>query len=387
MTESVVVLGSGYAGAGAIQRLESELGDRADLTWVSDQPYHLVLHEVHRCIRDPSVKEHVTIPIDEIKSPSTTFVEGRVETIDVEHRTVGFADGESIAYDHLLVAIGSQTAFFRIDGLEENAFTLKSLDDALAIHDAVESEAADATMADPARVVVGGAGQTGVQVAGEVAAYRAELSAPIDIVLVEGLESVLPGANSAFQSAIRDRLDRRSVDVRTGNFVSKVDEDVVYFDDGRDLAYDVLVWTGGITGQRAMEDVRVTKDHKSNRLKTTTTFQTDDERVFALGDAALVDQPGEDPAPPNAQAAWQAADVAAENIARSIRGQPLTEWRYENKGTVVSVGDEAVATDVLYSPIETFNGLGAELLKKVIAARWIADVSSFSRAFSAWPNM
>lgn len=387
MTESVVVLGSGYAGAGAIQRLESALGDRADLTWVSDRPYHLVLHEVHRCIREPAVEEHVTIPIEELKSSSTRFLEGRVETVDVDGRTVELADGDSIEYDYLLVAIGSRTAFFRIDGLEEHALTLKGLDDALAIHDAVETAAGAASTADPARVVVGGAGQTGVQVAGEVAAYREETSSPIEVVLVEGLESVLPGENRSFQSAIRERLEERSIDLRTGNFVSKVDDERVYFDDGDDLAYDVLVWTGGITGQSAMREVRVEKDHKSNRLKTATTFQTDDERVFALGDAALIDQPGEDPTPPNAQAAWQAADVAAENIARSIRGQPLSEWRYENKGTVVSVGDEAVATDVMYSPVETFNGMAAEFLKKVIATRWIADVSSVSRAVSAWPDM
>lgn len=387
MTESVVVLGSGYAGVGAIQRLESALGDRADLTWVSERPYHLVLHEVHRCIREPAVEEHVTIPIEELKSSSTTFVEGHVETVDVDDQTVELVDGDPIEYDYLLVAIGSQTAFFRIDGLETHALTLKGLDDALAIHDAVESVAETTSAADPARVVVGGAGQTGVQVAGEVAAYREETSSPIEVVLVEGLESVLPGENRSFQSAIRERLDACSIDLRTGNFVSEVDDERVYFDDGGDLAYDVLVWTGGITGQSAMRDVRVGKDHKSNRLKTATTFQTDDERVFALGDAALIDQPGDDPVPPNAQAAWQAADVAAENIARSIRGQPLSEWRYENKGTVVSVGDEAVATDVLYSPVETFNGMAAELLKKVIATRWIADVSSVSRAVSAWSDM
>ncbi|MFB6202294.1 MAG: NAD(P)/FAD-dependent oxidoreductase, partial [Halorhabdus sp.] len=76
-----------------------------------------------------------------------------------------------------------------------------------------------------------------------------------------------------------------------------------------------------------------------------------------------------------------------ENIARAIRGQPLTEWRFEDKGTVVSVGDEAVATNVQYSPVETFNGIAAELLKKVIATRWIADVASFSRAISAWDRM
>ncbi|MWG36703.1 NAD(P)/FAD-dependent oxidoreductase, partial [Halomarina oriensis] len=69
MTENVVVLGSGYAGAGAVKSIEKQLGDRVDLTWVSDVDHHLVLHEAHRCIRNPRVKEKVAIPVDDIKSP------------------------------------------------------------------------------------------------------------------------------------------------------------------------------------------------------------------------------------------------------------------------------------------------------------------------------
>ncbi|WP_135662659.1 NAD(P)/FAD-dependent oxidoreductase [Halorhabdus rudnickae] len=387
MTETVVVLGSGYAGAGAIKRLESELGADVDLTWISEQPYHLVLHEVHRCIRDPSVRDDITIPIEEIKSPTTTFREGLVETVDTDARTVHLADGESIDYDYLLVAVGSQTAFFGIDGLEEHALTLKCLDDALAIHDEIGTAARDASDDEPARVLVGGAGQTGVQVAGEIAAYRDEHDAPIEILLVEGMDAVVPGNERPFQKAIRERLDERGVIVRTGQFIDDVDAETIYLEDGEEIPYDVLIWTGGITGQQEMNDVSISKDRESNRLKATTTFQTDGERVFAIGDAALVEQPGDEPAPPTAQAAWQAADVAAENIARAIRGQPLKEWRFEDKGTVVSVGDDAVATDVLYSPIKTFNGMPAELLKKVIATRWIADVSSLSRAISAWGRM
>ena len=387
MTKTVVVLGSGYAGAGAIKRLESELGADVDLIWVSERPYHLVLHEVHRCIRDPGVQDDITIPIEEIKSPTTTFREGLVETVDTDGRTVHLADGASIDYDYLLVAVGSQTAFFGIDGLKEHALTLKSLDDALAIHDAIVTAAGEASDDEPAQILVGGAGQTGVQVAGEIAAYRDEHDAPIEIRLVEGMDSVVPGNDRAFQKAIRERLDERGVIVRTGQFIEGVDAETIHLEDGEEVSYDVLIWTGGITGQQEMDDVSISKDRESNRLKATTTFQTDGERVFAIGDAALVEQPGDEPAPATAQAAWQAADIAAENIARAIRGQPLKEWRFEDKGTVVSVGDDAVATDVLYSPVKTFDGMAAELLKKVIATRWIADVSSLSRAISAWGRM
>ena len=174
----------------------------------------------------------------------------------------------------------------------------------------------------------------------------------------------------------------------TGEFIGEVDEDTVYVGEETELPYDVLVWTGGITGREAAENCEVDQDERSHRLHAQQDFQTDDERVFALGDAALVDQPGDEEAPPTAQAAWQAAEVAGKNIARAIRGQPLAKWTHKDKGTVISVGESAVAHDVFVVPfVDTFGGFPAKFLKKAIAARWIRDVSSTGRALSAWSDM
>jgi NADH dehydrogenase len=387
MTEKVVVLGSGYAGAGAVQSLEASLGPEADLTWVSDVDYHLVLHESHRCIRDPTVREKITIPVTEIRSDSTTFRQGEVVGIDTDDREVELAGGGTVPYDYLLVALGSRTAFFGIEGLEEHAHTLKSLDDALAIHDAVSEAAAAASHGDPAQVVIGGAGLSGIQTAGEVAEFRDDHNADIDIHLVEGLERILPGSDPQLQGALRKRLEAADVDIRTGEFIGKVDEDRVYVGDDDELAYDVLVWAGGITGREAVRDANVDKDDRSHRIYAERTFETTDERVFAMGDSALIDQPGEEPAPPTAQAAWQAAEVAGTNLARRVNGQPLTEWTHKDKGTVVSIGEKAVAHDVLYVPLSTFGGTPAEILKKGIAARWIADIAGVRRAIDAWSDM
>jgi len=386
MSESVVVLGSGYAGAGAVQSLESRLNGEADITWVSDVDYHLVLHESHRCIRNPSVREKITIPVEDIKSSSTTFRQGTVTGIDTDDRTVELADGE-VDYDYLLVAIGSSTAFFGIQGLEEYAHTLKSLDDALGIHEAVAEAAQDATRDDPAQVIVGGAGLSGIQTAGEIAEYRDDNNAPIDIHLVEGLDRVFPNNDPQLQGALRKRLEEADIEIHTGEFIGEVDEERVYVGDDTEMAYDVLVWTGGITGRDCVADADIDKDERSHRLFAGRTFETDDERVLAIGDCALVDQPDDNPAPPTAQAAWQAAEVAGENLARRVRGQPLTEWTHKDKGTVVSVGEEAVAHDVVYFPLTTFGGTPAKLLKKGIAARWIADIDGVGRAIDAWSDM
>jgi NADH dehydrogenase len=388
MTEDVVVLGSGYAGTGAIKRLESELDGEADLTWISDIDHHLVLHESHRCIRNPDLKEKITFDISEIKSPATRFVHGRVDAIDTDERLLTLADDSTVEYDYLLLGIGSKTAFFGIEGLEEHSLTLKSLEDALEIHDAVTEAAREAARNDPAQVVVGGAGLSGIQSAGEIAEFRDKHRAPLEIHLVEGLDNVFPNNDPVVQAKLRKLLEDKNVEIHTGEFIGKVDDETVYIGDEKELDYDVLLWAGGITGQDAAETAAVDKDERSNRIEAASDFRTSAERVFALGDAALIDQADQDnPAPPTAQAAWQAAEVAGENIARAIRGEPLVEWTHDDKGTLISVGSKAVAHKVKGLPVDTFGGPAAKALKKTVAARWITTVTGFGDAAKAFPDM
>jgi NADH dehydrogenase len=388
MVDDVVVLGSGYAGTGVVKRVEDELDGEADVTWVSDVDHHLVLHESHRIIRDPAVKEKITFDVTAIKAPSTRFLQGRVTDIDADARTVSLADGPTVSYDYLLVGFGSRTAFFGIEGLAEHALTLKARAGALALHEAVTAAAREASREAPARVVVGGAGLSGIQSAGEIAAFRDEHRAPIDVHLVEGLDTVFPNNDPVVQAKLRTLLEAEDVEIHTGEFVGAVDEDTIYVGEDTELGYDVLVWTGGITGREAAERADVATDERSHRLEAAADFRTSDDRIFAIGDAALVEQADTgQPAPPTAQAAWQAAEVAGDNIARSIRDQPLSEWCYEDKGTLISVGDKAVAHDVKGLPVDTFGGYAAKALKKTVAARWIRTVNGFADAAKAFPDL
>ncbi|MFC7175614.1 NAD(P)/FAD-dependent oxidoreductase [Halosegnis marinus] len=390
MTDDIVVLGSGYAGTGAVKRLERELDGEADITWISDVDHHLVLHESHRVIRNPDVRDNITFDCEELKAPSTRFVNARVESLDTDERVIELGDGSTVDYDYVLVAFGSRTAFFGIDGLEEHSLTLKSLQDALDVHEAVKDAAAEATKEDPAQVVVGGAGLSGIQSAGEIAEFRDRHRAPIDIHLVEGLDSVFPNNDPVVQAKLRKLLEAADIEIMTGEFIGEVDEETVYIGEETELDYDVLLWTGGITGQEAAATAEVEQDERSHRINAEHDFTTSDDRVFAIGDAALIDQPGEEmPAPPTAQAAWQAADVAGVNLARAVRGQPLETWTHEDKGTLISVGDDAVAHDVIFvgDVVETFGGPAAELLKKAVAARWINDVAGLGAAAKAFPDM
>ncbi|WP_247728558.1 NAD(P)/FAD-dependent oxidoreductase [Halovivax limisalsi] len=386
MSTDVVVLGSGYAGAGAIKSLQSSLGRDASLTWISDIDYHLVLHEVHRVIRDPAVQTDITIPIGSIADETTNFVNDRVVGLDTDERVVELETEADVSYDYVLVALGSRTAFYGIPGLEAESYTLKSLDDALEIHEAVKAAGEAATRGDPAQIVIGGAGLSGIQSAGEVAEFRDEHRAPIDVHIVEAMEEIFPGNDPSIQGALRERLEDANVRIHTDDPITEATADAIHFDEGDPLEYDVLLWTGGITGQDALDGAEL--DNQHNRVEATSTFQTSDERVFAIGDSAIVEQ-NDAPAPPTAQAAWQAAEVVGTNIARAIEGRKLQSWRYEDKGTVVSVGERAVAHDVkpafgISVPVRTFGGFPARNLKKMIAARWIADLTGWNDARKRW---
>ncbi|WP_435115356.1 NAD(P)/FAD-dependent oxidoreductase [Halolamina sp. C58] len=397
MTDRIVVVGAGYAGAGTVDSLKEELPaagleDDVELVWINEHDYHLVLHEAHRVIRNPDVASKITIPCESILPDWGEFVQDRVVDLDTDDRTLELEDGDPVDYDYLLLGVGSATAFFGIDGLREHALTLKSLADAREIHEDVKAAAADASVADPAQVIVGGAGLSGIQAAGEIAAYRDEHDAPIDVHLVEGLEEVFPGNPDDVQQAIRSRLEAADVNIECGEFISSVDDDTVYVGGGEDeepeeMPYDVLVWTGGITGREELENTDLDKDERSRRVFADRDFQTSDDRVFAIGDTALIDQGEDDVAPPTAVAAWTAAEVAGENLVNAVQGRPLSQWTYEDKGTLISVGDEAVAHDIDALPFDTFGGVGAKFLKKAAAVRWIASVSSVGRGVSAWGDM
>ena len=324
MTVEIVVLGAGYGGAAAIDSLEGELGDNEDvsLTWISKEDYHFLLHESHRLIREASVREEITVPIEEIITEETNFVQGEVTDIDVDDRTIGLAADSSVEYDLLVVCLGSKTAFFGIDGLEEHALTLKSLEDAMAINERIRAAADDATEGEPAQVLVGGAGLTGIQTAGEIAAYRSEADAPIDVYLIERSETIFPGHDHEFQGAIRNKLEDHDVDIRTNTVISAVDDSTVELESGDEMDYDVLIWAGGITGQDALGLADLPKDH--NRVYTGATLETDDDRVFALGDTALMDQ-DEQESPLSEEAIWEA--IVDPDVGNQAPPPPRPRWK------------------------------------------------------------
>ena len=418
----IVILGAGYAGVTLARRLESMLPPDVDLVVVDESETHLVKHEVHRVIRRPSVADAIQVPLSELFERARVRTD-RVTGLDREARTVHLADGDDLDYDYAAVCLGSVTANYGIPGVAEHGLPLLSVEDAIEIRtaflsaagidadadsndeaqivvedadgdrpsgrdhsdtqdivapDAVDAESSETPQADVrgahVDAVVGGAGLSGVQTAGELAALAREEGVAADVTLIEQMDDVAPNFPANFRQAVRSELESRDVTVSTDTTVERATPGAVETDQGTFDA-DVFVWTGGITGTGAMGGERpmVRDDLRLN------------ERTFVVGDAArAVDADGE-PVPASASAAIREAGTVATNLVRLVEhGRSndggftprLDPYRFEVPGWIVTVGDGTVAQ---LGP-EVVTGSPARAMKAAVGAGHLSSVGAIRNA-------
>lgn len=361
----VAVLGAGYAGLTLARKLEQTLPDSVSLVVVDEQTEHLVQHELHRVVRRPSLAEEITVDLNDVLD--CEIRQATVTDVDPDAGVATLDGSETLSYDVGAVCLGAQTAFYDLSGVREHATPLKRLDDAREIRERFHE------LSDGDRAVVGGAGLSGVQVAGELAEMRED--SDIEVLLLEQEDAVAPSFPASFQSAVQDALVDAGVTVSTGTGVAEADADAITLEDGSDLEMDQFVWTGGIEGSPALDAERpvVRADLRLG------------ESTFAVGDAArVVDSDGE-AVPASAAAAIREARVAADNIGTLVERsqgshggfQPrLTQYQFNVPGWLVSVGDDAVAK---VGP-SVLTGKAALALKTTVGAGYLGTVGAVQNA-------
>ncbi|WP_290814135.1 NAD(P)/FAD-dependent oxidoreductase [Halovivax sp.] len=367
----VAVLGAGYAGVTLTRLLERRLPADVEITLVDESPDHLVQHELHRVVRRPALANEITVSLTDVVDRATVEV-ATVEGIDRETRTVDLSSG-TLSYDVAVVCLGAETAFHGLADVRERATPLKRLAHARQIR----REFFDAIETDEPRIVVGGAGLSGVQVAGELAELAREegVADRTTVTILERLDAVAPGFSPRFQRAVRRSLERLGVEIRTGTTVTGADEGAIRVEGGGSIPFDQLVWTGGIRGSDALAGDRPTVN-ADLRL---------DERTFVCGDAArVIDDDGET-VPASAQSAVREARTVAKNVATVLeRGRPgseeieahLEHFRFRSPGWLVSVGDDAVAK---VGPM-ILTGRAAKAMKATVGAGYLSSIGGYREA-------
>lgn len=356
----VVVLGAGYAGLALVQRLETTLPDDVDITIVDERETHLVQHLIHRALRKPDLADQLEIPIETL-CKRATYRQARVAGVDADDHRVHLEDG-TLDFDVCAIGLGAQTAYADLPGVAEHATPFKRLHHVATVRERFQAVPADG------QVVVGGAGLSGIQVAGELAELRDDRAADPSIVLLEREETVAPAFEPAFQDAVGGALLERGIDVRTGVAVERADGTAVRTSQGV-IPYDQFVWTGGIRGPDALD---------GDRPAVRATLRLS-ERTFGLGDAVRVVDADGAPVQATAAAAIDQAETAATNIERLVAYRRdggdgfeprLQRYRQSRQIRVVTVGDATVAT----VGSRVLQGTPAKALKTAVGARHLGTV-------------
>ena len=277
----VVVLGGGFAGVGAALGLKHT---QVDVTLIDRNDYHTfqpLLYQVATDLMETSAVGH---PLRDLfhDHPNITVHEAEVRSIDLDARSVTFADRDALTYDHLVLALGAQATFFGIEGAAEHAFPLYTLADAVRLRshlvDAWEDVDRDPTLIDDGalNVAIVGGGPTGVETAGAVAElYRHDFAedypaVPPDkarVILLEAGDDLLTMFRSNLRAYARRALADRGAEVRTGESVAAVAPTRVTLASGEVIPAHTVVWGAGLTASPVVETLGVDLQHGA-RLPT-----------------------------------------------------------------------------------------------------------------------
>jgi NADH:ubiquinone reductase (H+-translocating) len=375
----VVICGGGAGGlplATMLQRRAKR--DGLAVTLVDPSPTHVwkpLLHEFASGSMDKGAHEIAYLAL--AAWHGFTFSQGPLEGIDREKREVliGAARDETgleiapprrLPYDILVIAVGGVTNDFGVPGVKENAFFLDSAAQAERLHREIVRACMRANYEDTGKdgldICIVGGGATGVELAAELRSTTRMLLAYgltrldperfVRLTLLNADPRLLLQLPEHIAISIDQILSGLGVKVLNGTQVTAVEPGSVMTKSGERLHSDITVWAAGVKAPPFLADIGGLETNRAGQLVVGPTLQTTrDPQIFAFGDCAAA--PWQDKAsegkpvlvPPRAQAAFQEAAYLARALPRLVRRESLSTFRYNDLGSLVSLGDaEAIGT-------------------------------------------
>lgn len=346
---------------------------------------------------------HVVVPLREQLHQAVDLRLGRItgaaparNTLQVESLA---GTVEDLAYDHLIVTVGSVSRTLPVPGLAEHARGFKSLPEAIALRNHVlrSLEHAETLEDGGARreyltYVFVGAGYAGLEGLAELQDFVADVLdlyprcrvTGIRWILVEATDRVMPEIPRKLAEFAERELRGRGIEIRASTTLDRVTEHHAFLSDGEQVPTRTLVWTAGVKPQPVVAKLGLPLDERG-RIVTDRFLQVPGhDNVWAIGDCAAVPDPARQGAscPPTAQHAIRQGRLAARNVAAAIGGGGhKRRFRYKTKGVFVDMGRrEAVA---MTGPV-TWSGTPAWILARTYHLAMMPGVGRRARLLVDW---
>jgi NADH dehydrogenase len=370
---SVVVLGAGFSGLGAMRQLRKS---PVSVTLLDKNDYHTFQPLLYQVATSELDETEIAFPARDMLHDhgNWRFHQAAVTGVDLARKQVT-ADGLApLSYDYLVVGLGAQVNFFGTKGASEHSFPMYTLRDAVALKQHVlrlfEQADKDPRLLDEGALtfcIVGG-GATGVEIAGALSELiAAELkedypNLPIDkaeVHLYEMGPTLLAPFKPKLQEYAKKALEERDVQVHLNEGVVEVEPSLVRLRSGTELKAQTLVWAAGLTASPIAQlmDVELVKGRVP--VEADLSLQGHPE-VFVSGDiASIKDAKTGAVLPQLGSVAQQAGRHAGDNIAKLVKGQPSEPFHYKDKGTMATIGRGAAVVE--FSSGRTLTGHAAWL--------------------------
>ena len=368
----ILILGGGFAGIEVLRQLQKAFQNDIgiDITLVSRDNFFLFTPMLPEISSGMIETRHIVTPL-RVFCNRAKFYEANIESIDLDNKQVVISHqigkqtnpiewrSHILKYDYLIIALGNETNFFGMDGAAKQAFTLKSLGDAIVLRNHVINmlEQADIEHADLdlrksllTFVVVGG-GFSGVEIVGELNDfvldsikhfYHNLQKTYTRIVLVNSGGRILPEVTEELAEFALQKIRKNGVEVLLNTRVIDVTSYSVRLDNGIDISTQTIIWAGG--GKPPSLLAALTCEHdKSGRIVTNNFLEVlgYTDSIMALGDCACITDPNTGkPCPPTAQHAIRQGKVAAINLISRIKDQENSKkaFDYKTKGVMTLIG-------------------------------------------------
>lgn len=364
--KKIVIIGGGAGGLELATSLGHKLGrkKRAEIVLVDRNHSHLwkpLLHEVATGSLDDGVD--ALSYLAHARNHGFIFQIGSLVNINREMQTIQLAEildernGEvlvparDIAYDQLVIALGSASNDFGTPGVKENCIFLDNPHQAHRFHNEMLNLflkfSANPDKQKKVNIAIVGGGATGVELSAELHNAVKQLhsygfeglnSQALNVTLVEAGERILPALPPRISSAAHQELTKLGVRVLTNTMVTSADQKGLNTKEGEVIEADLMVWAAGIKAPDFMKDIAGLETNRINQLVVEPTLQTTrDPNIFAIGDCASCPQKSGGFVPPRAQSAHQMASRCFGNIMAQRNGQSLKEYVYKDHGSLVSL--------------------------------------------------
>jgi len=371
----VVIVGGGFAGMTAAMELEHALGrDRSIAVTLVSQSNALLFTPMLAEVAGSSVEPtHISTPLRS-SLRRTDVVRATVGSIDLEGRRIGVlpdnaseGDAEtsaprSIAYDHLVLALGSVSNFFGNDGIRDVALEFKSLGDAIAIRNRaislVERADRETDLARRQRLltfVIAGAGFAGIELAGAlndfvrgiVIDYPNLRAEDVRVIVVHARERILPELSEPLAKYALERMGERGVAFRLGARVVAATAHDVSLDPTETIASETLIWTAGTSPHPLLATLALARDRRGAVVVDRTLAVAGNLGIWALGDCAAIPTGEADATyPPTAQHALREAKSLARNLIASMRDRPLEPFVFLSLGSLCVIGHQLACAEI-----------------------------------------